>query len=167
MVTRKLLREPQDPDNKHETETMVLSPIGLHPASPNNPTENPPNPNFSSSIRSRELQSYQAPIFPNPRPNSDLLILTHSIHKQILRDRSVLLATRQPHLLPSTQPISPEARVSSCLPFELFLNGSEGIRERTPSLQSIWTLTPESRSLSVSSRRRTGATSLQRLLVSE
>lgn len=127
------------------------------------PNRNPPIPNFSSSI-AIEFQSYQKPHPLIPRPNSDCLIL---IHKQILRDRSVLLATRQPHLLPSAQPISPEARVSSCLPFELFLNGSEGIRERTPSLQSIWTLTPESRSLSVSSRRRTGATSLQRLLVSE
>lgn len=140
----------------------MLSPIGLHSASPNNPTETPqiPPPQQRTSIIS-------SPIFSNPISSSALLILIQSIHKQTLRDRSVLLATRQPHLLPSIQTIPPEARVSSCLPFELFLNGSEGIRERTPSLQSIWTLTPESRSLLVSSRRRTGATSLQRLLVSE
>lgn len=37
-------------------------------------------------------------------------------------------------------------------------NSSKGFQEETPRLQSIWTLTPASRSPSVSSRPRTGVT---------
>jgi hypothetical protein len=83
---------------------------------------------------------------------------------------SILTCCRQ-----FTSSLHLEAFISSCLPrqesFLVFLsncfhNTSGGIRERTPLIQSPWTLTPESRSPSVSSRRRTGATRPRQLLKS-
>ena len=66
------------------------------------------------------------------------------------------LPTPPPHLV---RPLSKGAKKF----FLVFLsncsrNGSRGIQERTPRLQPTWTLTPASRSPSVSSRPRIGVT---------
>jgi hypothetical protein len=68
----------------------------------------------------------------------------------------VLLPARQLHLLPSPFFPLPTPEAESLLVFlsNCYHNGSKGIRKDSSS-QSIWTLTPKSRSPSVSSRRRT------------
>ncbi|KAF2229999.1 hypothetical protein EV356DRAFT_580358 [Viridothelium virens] len=71
----------------------------------------------------------------------------------------------------SSEPSSPSLHLSSLIGVKKFFlvfllncsrNGSRGIQEGTPSLQSIWTLTPASRSPSVSSRPRIGVTLSQK-----
>ena len=90
--------------------------------------------------------------------------------KPIGQDQAFLIGPLEPACRPVRSPLHPATFfLHPSNPFgvkKFFLvfllncsrNGSRGIQEGTPSLQSIWTLTPASRFPSVSSRPRTGVT---------
>jgi len=109
------------------------------------------------------------PSFPILHKIPDPLKVSHLIYrdKERLRVAGNLSTSPSPHLLFSS--LFPPKKQESLLVFlsNCYHNGSKGIREKTPSSPSIWTLTPESRFPSVSSRRRTGATLSKTLLRSE